>query len=335
MASLFEGTRIGEPQAHGSVILFPLMAGADWGPKYQPLGEALEQGTFAVSEVSASGSVPELKVVNGGELPVLLLDGEELAGAKQNRVLNTTVLVPGKSTVVIPVSCTEHGRWSSVSAHFRESSHHMARAIRCDKVRSVSASLRRERSFRSDQGEVWANIEHLACAAEAHSPTGAMSDVFRHRERDLDAYLEAFPLLPGQRGLLVFLNGLPAGLDLVSSERAFARLHTKLVRSYCIEDALRPSRRKSSPGLADAEAFVKRAASCPGVPFPSPGMGADLRFEADGLVGSALLVDGATVHAAFFVAEEPPRRPRGEEPFAPLRQRRANRRRPDDDGPAI
>jgi hypothetical protein len=338
MASLFEGTRIGEPQAHGSVILFPLLAEADWGPKYLSLGEALVQGTFRVSEVSDSGSVPELKVCNDGEFPVLLLDGEELAGAKQNRVLNTTVLVPGKTSVVIPVSCTEHGRWHSVSAHFRESSHHMARTIRCEKNRSVSDSLRKERSFRSDQGRVCENIEHLACAAEAHSPTGAMSDVFRHRERDLDAYIEAFPLMPHQRGLLVFLKGLPAGLDLVSREGAYGRLHEKLVKSYCIEDALRPSRRKSAPGLADAEAFLKRASSCPGIPFPSPGMGSDLRFESDGLVGSALVVDGAAVHAAFFVSEERHGRHPGEEPFAPLRQRRANRRRPGpgpDDGPAI
>lgn len=329
----FEGVRIGDPQTYGSVTLFPLLAEADWGPPYLPLGEALDAGTFRVSEVSASGSVPELKVVNDGETPVLLLDGEELAGAKQNRVLNTTVLVPGKATVIIPVSCTEHGRWNSVSAHFRESSHHMARSIRCDKSKSVSDSLRRERSFRSDQGKVWENIAHMACDAEAYSPTGAMSDVFRHRERDLDAYLDAFPRLPGQRGLMVFLKGMPAGLDVVSSERAYGRLHEKLVRSYCIEDSLRPSRRKSAPGLADAEAFLKCASSCPGAPFPSPGMGSDLRFESDGLVGSALAVDGATVHAAFFVSEERTGRHPAEERFAPLRQRRANRRRNGEDMP--
>jgi hypothetical protein len=46
-----------------------------------------------VTEVSEAGSVPFLQVANGADRPLLLLDGEELIAAKQNRILNTTVLV--------------------------------------------------------------------------------------------------------------------------------------------------------------------------------------------------------------------------------------------------
>jgi hypothetical protein len=42
--------------------------------------------------VSEGGSVPHLLFINDAMRPVLLLDGEELVGAKQNRVLNLTVL---------------------------------------------------------------------------------------------------------------------------------------------------------------------------------------------------------------------------------------------------
>ena len=34
-------------------------------------------------------------------------NGEELVGAKQDRILNTTILVASHSTIVIPVSCVE------------------------------------------------------------------------------------------------------------------------------------------------------------------------------------------------------------------------------------
>jgi hypothetical protein len=38
-------------------------------------------------------------------------DGEQLVGAKQNRILNMTVLVAAETEVTIPVSCVERGRW--------------------------------------------------------------------------------------------------------------------------------------------------------------------------------------------------------------------------------
>jgi len=60
-----------------------------------------------ITEVTESGSVPFLQVANGADRPLLLLDGEELIGAKQNRILNTTVLVAGHTEVTIPVSCVE------------------------------------------------------------------------------------------------------------------------------------------------------------------------------------------------------------------------------------
>jgi hypothetical protein len=49
--------------------------------------------------------VPELKLVNLSPSKILILDGEELKGAKQNRIVNATFLIGPKSEVVIPVSC--------------------------------------------------------------------------------------------------------------------------------------------------------------------------------------------------------------------------------------
>jgi hypothetical protein len=327
LSALFERCAIGEPVSHGSVTILPLIATEDWGPPYLSMAEALDTGHFFVSEVSASGSVPELKVDNGGDTPVLLLDGEELKGAKQNRVINTTVLVAARTTVVIPVSCTEQGRWRSQGAHFSESPHCLLRTARASKAKSVSDNLRYARSHASDQGRVWEDIRAFAREADVESPTGAMSDVFSRREKDLESYLAAFSRCEGQRGLLVFIKGLPAGLDIVSSERAFSRLHPKLIRSYCIEDALSPSKQRADAWRADAQAFLHRAASCPGVSFPSPGLGTDHRFEADGLVGSALEVEGTAIHAAFFMRAD---RPKGLEdaPLGDFRSRREHRSRP-------
>ena len=42
-------------------------------------------------------AVPELRVINGGAGPVLILEEDELVGARQNRVLYSSVLVAAES----------------------------------------------------------------------------------------------------------------------------------------------------------------------------------------------------------------------------------------------
>jgi hypothetical protein len=65
-----------------------------------------------IEELHEAGSAPELRVVNEGALRVLILEGDELVGARQNRVVNSSVLVAAGSELVLPVSCVERGRWS-------------------------------------------------------------------------------------------------------------------------------------------------------------------------------------------------------------------------------
>src|SRR5262245_49563303 len=64
---------------------------------YRTLDEALAAGDLEVTEISEAGSVPTLKVTNKGEELVFLMAGEQLVGAKQNRVLNASIMVPGRS----------------------------------------------------------------------------------------------------------------------------------------------------------------------------------------------------------------------------------------------
>src|SRR5262245_14278026 len=87
------------------------LTGPSCEPDYLTLDEALDSNTAHVTEVSESGSVPELVFKNEHDRAVLLVDGEELIGAKQNRILNISILVPARSTLTIPVSCVEAGRW--------------------------------------------------------------------------------------------------------------------------------------------------------------------------------------------------------------------------------
>jgi len=164
---------LGALQIHNNLALFPLTSAESVEPHYQLLDEALAQGCARVTEVSETGSVTELKFVNNCDLPVLLLDGEELVGAKQNRILNLTVLAPSHKTIVIPVSCVEAGRWRAESAEFSSAKRaHFSRG-RARKAAHVTESLRTVGSRRSNQEEGWADISEKAVRMDASSDTNA------------------------------------------------------------------------------------------------------------------------------------------------------------------
>lgn len=162
-----ERIKFGEIQIHNHVAVFPMIGSNGSGSDYLTMKEAMDGQFLTVTEVTEGGTVPELKVINRGKKPVLLLDGEELSGAKQNRVLNTTILIKEMSETVIPVSCTEHGRWQYRSSHFEESGHIMSAKLRRIKNASVLENLKAMKAFLSDQGAVWDEIAIQAMEAYA------------------------------------------------------------------------------------------------------------------------------------------------------------------------
>ena len=330
-----KGMGLGEAQGFENMTVFPLTWPQNGGPEYITLREALERGVFSVTETSEGGSVPDLRVENKGDVAVLLLDGEELAGAKQNRIINTTILVGPKSGVKIPVSCTEQGRWSYVSREFAESGHQMDRKLRSVNMRAVHANLMISKEFRSDQGMVWGRVAEIARAADVGSATGAMKDVYDAKGAELDDYLKSFKIVDGQKGLLVFLGGKPVGFDFVSRPGAFGQLFPKLVKSYAMEAMLAADLRKrrergkkakaagkgseegkgaeregdtkkgaKGPSADEARAFLTAAGGCDEQKNESVGLGSYFRYAGAGMVGSALAVEEAVVHMAFFSVEE-------------------------------
>nr|HDM59948.1 hypothetical protein [Bacillota bacterium] len=271
---------------------------------YLTLGEALKRRLIVVTEVDVGGSVPELKVINKADKPVLLLDGEELVGGKQNRTLNTTILLKEKSETVIPVSCTERGRWHYVSDKFTETVASSAFSIRATMARSVAESLRERSKFDADQSEVWDNIEAMFCSTGEDSPTEALEDLYQAKSATLSDYLKAFKRRARQVGLLVFINGEVVGFDVIPREAAYKQLHPKLVRSYALDAVVRRRNKDSKPAMEAAEAFLESAMKCGARRYKSIGYGWDYRLEGEGTVGSALVHKRMVIHTAFFRCED-------------------------------
>ncbi len=175
----------------------------------------------------------------------------------------------------------------------------MEMKVRRAKIRSVSDSLKAGSGHASDQGEVWSEIHALHAKALHASPTHAMHDLFVERENDLRAALAAFPVAPGQHGLLVSIRGQVVGCDLLSRADAYSRLHGKLVRSYVL-DALLGEPGEPKADEAQAREFLTGAAKCREERFPSVGCGESVRLQNGSTAGAALIHEGTVIHVALF-----------------------------------
>ena len=138
MKEFFNEIKVGAKQNHGNMTLYCLVS-ADQAPvDFMTLDAALATDALSITEVTEGGSVPELKVVNKSDQKILLVDGEELVGAKQNRFLNATILIAPKSETTIPVSCVEQGGWSYRSERFGSQSRSMSANLRNRKSETVT-----------------------------------------------------------------------------------------------------------------------------------------------------------------------------------------------------
>ncbi len=294
---------LGRPRRHQGLVVFPLFgppADAEGSPAYRLLDEALTAGEVEIDEVSEGGVVPELRLLNRGKTPVLLLDGEELVGAKQNRVLNLTILAPPGETR-LPVSCVEAGRWHHDTQGFRAAGRTQFAEARAAKVAQVCESRRAAGGMRADQGEVWSQIADKSARMGVHSRTQAMADLFDDYQDRLEDYVEALGAEPGQTGALFALGSRITGLDLFDHPDTLARSLPKLVRSHAL-DAIEQQQRggPEDKGFPDAWGFLERLAQCEAAAFPSPGLGQDLRLEGEGVRGAALSWQGRLVHLVAF-----------------------------------
>ncbi|MBM4241950.1 MAG: hypothetical protein FJ150_09870 [Euryarchaeota archaeon] len=294
----------GETQEFKEMIIVPVFISIDQQLEYLTMKEALDQDLILITEVEDKGSVPELKVINNAKIPVLLLDGEEIIGAKQNRVLNTTILLKERSETIIPVSCTEQGRWFYTTKNFSDSENIAAARIRRTKAASVKNSLRSSGRYSSDQHAIWSDIKNMAEEAGFRSNTDAMSDVFEYKSRDLDEYLEGFEVVDGQQGLLVVINGKIVGFDIISNKSAYKILHPKLIKSYGLDAYLQKNEGNNKNTEDDPKRFIEDIMQSVESRHKSVGYGWDYRFNNEKFVGSALVYKKNVIHTAFFRASE-------------------------------
>lgn len=283
----------------GSLQVFGLRWPSARRFSYVTLDEALTAATFEVTEVTEGGSVPLLKVVNRGDAPVFLMAGEQLVGAKQNRVLNTSILVPAHAELTIPVSCVEAGRWRYASPKFASAgtlSHGKLRKLLSG---HVTESYGAAGWPASKQGEVWGEVSHKLLRMGSASPSAALQKTYEDHEDRLKPMLDSLKVPENCNGAAFAVDGQAVGADVFDQPATLARLWPKLVRAYAIDGLEgQATSKRVSPG--EVLSWVRSAGAATGQTYKSPGLGHDVRLKGDKVTGSGLIVEEQPIHAEVF-----------------------------------
>jgi hypothetical protein len=266
------------------------------GPDAELLEEGLARGRTSVTEVSESGVVARVRVHHTGDLPLLLVDGEQILGAKQNRIVNASFLVGSGVSVDVPVSCVERGRWQSTGSNFRSAETTLSAAARYGKLRRVTASVTTGRGYDAGQGEVWRDVDSYLERTGVSSDTSSYADGYERRRAEIERRIAALEPQPNQIGVAAFRGEGMLGIDLYGSSTLYARGHAKVLRGLLADapngttaSASRPVERVGEALATLAGARVTRARG--------PGGGETLHGGADGLVVGAVVMDGRLYHA--------------------------------------
>jgi hypothetical protein len=295
---------LGEARSAGGLTLVPVLGSERGEPGYVLAADGFAEGALTIGEIGA-GSVPQLVVQNRGDRPALLIDGEHLEGAKQNRVLNVTVLVAARRDTVIPVSCVEQGRWSyGADQGFAPSPEVAHSLLRGGTAQSHMDHIRAGLGHVADQAAVWNEVDRKRDeVGAAWSPTHAMRDLFEDRRAELSEMTEAFEAPErDQVGVVACVGGRPLVADIFGHPSILARLWPRLVAGYAM-DALGHPLETVDPSAVEsmlAAVLVGEATT-----HDDLGLGTEVMVKAPEVVANALTWQGEVVHLAVFSVESP------------------------------
>lgn len=327
---LLDALKLAPRQSHQALTLWPLIGApgkvihspswptpdaADRTQTYIALADAIEAGTLHISELSEHGSVPHVCADNSGDVAVLVLFGEELRGAKQNRIANASFLVGAHSRVVLDVSCVEAGRWARRSDAFAASGSVFSSASRRKMARRVADARADGRGFVANQSEVWEEVEVKLRQSGTASATRAYADHLLARHLELSEGERVFQPVAGQLGFVAAIGEHIAGVEIVGRPEVFARNARALIGAYQVDavdrdpggggrlrgwSAPRTPHRRIQTGRFDSpEAFLRAVARAPARVSASIGLGEDVRLRGHGIEGCALFA-GGLVHLTAF-----------------------------------
>ena len=272
------------------------------GPRLDLLHHAVAQGTAVVTEVDEKGVVGRLRVENRGDRPLLLIQGEELRGAKQDRVINRSLLLQPGTSAEVPVSCVERGRWRRESQAMHSSGRTLPSTLRARLARRVLRNEARGLGSVSDQLTTWREVDRFLETTHIHSDTSSIGAALDDLLRGVHV-AHALPPFDDQVGGIYLRGRELLGMERLGRPEAWQRGWQVIARGHAVNPT--PARHRPNitlPLERDGALELLRGelnAARWWREREEDGL-EDLRFAGERVFGSALLVDGEPAHVAVW-----------------------------------
>ena len=285
----------------GGDVFVPLFLDRDRGEVAADLlEEGIAAGVTILREIDEQGEVGKVHVEHRGERLLLLVDGEQIVGAKQNRVFNASFLVAPGAAVELPVSCVERGRWRDESRLFSGSDTTLTGAARSRKLSRVTHSIMSGAGYDAQQDQVWRDVDRYLQHSRVVSRTSALEDAIASKRDDTRAKLGALRPLDGQAGIALVRGGRLLLMDLFGSCSLYARGYQKIAAGMVADADV-----DTSPCDNAHDVVTRALISVAGLSLhqrEAPGCGTTLHGQADGLVVGAVTYQGHVFHALVAAA---------------------------------
>ena len=286
---------IGKPKTRLSTTIYPIFL-----PDNSPKNIKIATDDLIVSELE-SASVPQIQVHNPTDNLLLIPAGKVLSGGRQTRTVNVSILVAAGSTIIIPVSCVEAGRWYG-ERRFEDSKRFASRRVRMDMQRGVARNVKNLRMKMSDQGAVWDSIDAELISRHLSSDTKN----FLFAEESLNDEKERFAAVqellnegpePEQNGIAIAQGDEIVSVEMFASPDALKSSYEALIRSAIFDS---PDKKVKSPSEDAVQAFLDQILSAETTEATGVGLGTEYHIENDKFVAHALAYEGKFLHANAF-----------------------------------
>jgi len=279
--------------------IFPI-AGELGEDGYTTLEEAITASTITIEDTRG---VNEVILQNNGNAPIFAIDGEELLGARQNRILNTDIYAEPLQRYTVPVTCIEQHRWHGEKL-FSEAGFTVTPSLRSTLALSVKESLDKKAGYQSNQNLIWNKISQTLKATKVQSLTSSFHDIYKTMGSMVEEIVEDFESIQNAVGFSAYINDEFIAMDIFGTNSLYRKFEKKLLKSYILDGYIRKYTKEKGAKIKPEE-VIELLSNSAYTKYPACTKGEELRALQNDIISKIYLIDDNPVHiSAFAVAKE-------------------------------